>query len=34
MRVSSKAAHRKPEATIEYLEKCDLIVDILSEDVK
>jgi dCMP deaminase len=31
MRVSSTAAHRKPEATIEYLKKCDLDVTILED---
>ena len=31
MRVSSTAAHRKPEATIEYLKKCNLEVTILED---
>jgi dCMP deaminase len=31
MRVSSKAAHRKPEATIEYLKNCNLNVTILED---
>ena len=31
MRVSSTAAHRKPEATIEYLKKCSLEVTILED---
>jgi len=31
MRVSSDAAHRKPEATIEYLKKCNLDVTILED---
>jgi dCMP deaminase len=31
MRVSSSAAHRKPEATIEYLKKCNLHVTILED---
>ncbi len=31
MRVGSKAAHRKPEATIEYLKKCNVDVMILED---
>jgi dCMP deaminase len=31
MRVSSKASHRRPEATIEYLKKCNLDVTILED---
>jgi dCMP deaminase len=31
MRVSSTAAHRKPEATIDYLRRCDLEVVILDD---
>jgi dCMP deaminase len=31
MRVSSTAAHRKPEATIEYLKNCNLEVTILND---
>lgn len=31
MRVGSKAAHRRPEATIEYLKKCNLEVTILED---
>ena len=31
MRVASSAAHRKPEATIEYLKTCDLDVTILED---
>ena len=31
MRVGSKAAHRKPEATIEYLKNCNIDVTILED---
>ena len=31
MRVGSKAAHRKPEATIEYLKNCNINVTILED---
>jgi dCMP deaminase len=31
MRVGSKATHRKPEATIEYLKKCNVDVMILED---
>ena len=31
MRVSSTAAHRKPEATIEYLKNCNIEVTILND---
>lgn len=31
MRVSSTAAHRKPELTIEYLKNCDIDVTILED---
>jgi deoxycytidylate deaminase len=31
MRVSSKAAHRKPQATIDYLNNCNLEVTILED---
>ena len=31
MRVGSKAAHRKPEATIEYLKNCNVDVTILED---
>ena len=31
MRVGSKAAHRKPEATIEYLKNCNVNVTILED---
>ncbi len=31
MRVGSKAVHRKPEATIEYLKKCNVDVMILED---
>ena len=31
MRIGSKAAHRKPEATIEYLKNCNIDVTILED---